>query len=577
MMATNTPTFKSDIYKSIASNQLVVYSIHSLYNDGDEISSEDIISACFILFPQKFSLKKYPQWPDSALIGRRLNDCRGNGLIAAKIDTGYKLTAKGSRLAEKAAKTLGVAHPKVNKPSQPKKTVRVPGKKAGSAPTKKALPAPVRTPLRNKREQKIEVEQELKAEGKKVQNTGTDQRSAPIGPAVKTRPVKQKSITPAKKVSPTPLTMVSKVKQESKAEGDKAVLPFVKVNTQKQILPAKKVLPNSAVEATKARQRRKAVPTMLKVRAVKQKRNVSIKKVLTIPVFEMPNARQEKKSNFKLKSQPTVVLVKMSSPKLKQNAPVKKGLPVPVPVLETTKVKLGQNEIILTPAIRVKSHPAKQKRTVPIKRIFPTPLIKIPKVKQDESGKDAPPAIAVKVDPKKQKRTAPVKKALPLPVKETPKVKQEQKVKNIQPVTSSKTDPLKQKQTTSTKKVMPSPIDETPKVKQEEEIIPAEVTTGISQEAKVRAGKFVRMMEMSDAYIQYKKNGKEARINEFDFRSLLLCTMESSPETLARNVELFKGYADLHNRRDLTSFLAYCADKFSHIFAPQKKAIRKIK
>jgi hypothetical protein len=57
----------------------------------------------------------------------------------------------------------------------------------------------------------------------------------------------------------------------------------------------------------------------------------------------------------------------------------------------------------------------------------------------------------------------------------------------------------------------------------------------------------------------------------------LLCTLESSPETLARNVELFNGSADLQNRPDLISFLVYCADKFSHIFSPQKKAIRKIK
>ena len=84
------------------------------------------------------------------------------------------------------------------------------------------------------------------------------------------------------------------------------------------------------------------------------------------------------------------------------------------------------------------------------------------------------------------------------------------------------------------------------------------------EEVRIRAGKFVHLMERSDAYIHYKKNGKNSKIGEFDFRSLLLCTMESSRETLAKNVELFKGYASIHNRQDLLTFLDYCKDRFSY-------------
>jgi hypothetical protein len=76
----------------------------------------------------------------------------------------------------------------------------------------------------------------------------------------------------------------------------------------------------------------------------------------------------------------------------------------------------------------------------------------------------------------------------------------------------------------------------------------------VSREAKERAGKFTRLMERSDAYILYKKNGSKSNISEFNFRSLLLCTMESSAETLARNVNLFKGYAGIHHRQDLIVF-----------------------
>ena len=85
------------------------------------------------------------------------------------------------------------------------------------------------------------------------------------------------------------------------------------------------------------------------------------------------------------------------------------------------------------------------------------------------------------------------------------------------------------------------------------------------------------MMERSDAYIHYKKNGSNSRISEFDFRSLLLCTMESSAETLARNVNLFKGYAGIHHRQDLIVFLIFCEDKFSHLLKPQNQPLRKVK
>jgi len=100
----------------------------------------------------------------------------------------------------------------------------------------------------------------------------------------------------------------------------------------------------------------------------------------------------------------------------------------------------------------------------------------------------------------------------------------------------------------------------------------------VSKEEKAKAGKFVHLMERSDAYIQYKKNGRNSKIGEFDFRSLLLCTMESSHETLAKNVKLFKGYAGIHNRQDLLIFLSHCEDRFSYLLiAPQKQLKKPIR
>jgi hypothetical protein len=90
----------------------------------------------------------------------------------------------------------------------------------------------------------------------------------------------------------------------------------------------------------------------------------------------------------------------------------------------------------------------------------------------------------------------------------------------------------------------------------------------IHPELKSRARKFVRSIEASDAYRHFKKG---APLNEFDFRSLLLCTMESPPATLARNLNQFKEYVNIHDRKDLLSFLEFCEGKFSSLLGAQKK------
>ncbi len=74
MTATQTPKFNPELYAPIKSNHLVIYAIYDLQKQVETISPEDVISICFTLFPQRFCLKKYPQWPDSAMIARRLHD-----------------------------------------------------------------------------------------------------------------------------------------------------------------------------------------------------------------------------------------------------------------------------------------------------------------------------------------------------------------------------------------------------------------------------------------------------------------------------------------------------------------------
>jgi hypothetical protein len=107
----NPPQFDPEVYTKIAMNDLVVYSMHFLNTQGIAITSEDIVSACFTLFPKRFSLVKYPYWPDSAVVSRRWSDCRRKGYIVGSVANGFKLTPRGHKFAERIEKMLGGLSP----------------------------------------------------------------------------------------------------------------------------------------------------------------------------------------------------------------------------------------------------------------------------------------------------------------------------------------------------------------------------------------------------------------------------------------------------------------------------------
>lgn len=292
------------MYKKIALNDLVVYSIHHFQHDGVEITTEDIISGCFLLFPRRFSMRNYPHWPDSAVVSRRWNECRVKGYIAGSAAEGFKVTARGVKFAERVAKKLGVSKP---------------------------------------------------------------------------------------------------------------------------------------AQVTKAR-------------------------------------------------------------------PPKK-------VFKTRAILLNKSGVI---------HPTNAHASVQTSRVTKAPPVR--------SNKVQTPVSVGKLRPTK---TSPIKSVIMRP-----------------PVLIAKEGH-----------------------KLTDTVHPVQVR--MSKEIKARAGKFVYMMERSDAYIHYKKNGKNSKIGEFDFRSMLLCTMESSRETLAKNLKLFKDYAGIHNREDLLIFLNYCGNRFSYLLVSAQRKLKK--
>ena len=103
----NIPKFDRKIYDNIAMNDLVTYGVYYLSEAGREIVDSDIVAICFLLFPRRFDLRGYPQWPDSTVVNKRWLDCRAKGLITGSAKDGFALTPKGMKLAEKVGKQLG--------------------------------------------------------------------------------------------------------------------------------------------------------------------------------------------------------------------------------------------------------------------------------------------------------------------------------------------------------------------------------------------------------------------------------------------------------------------------------------
>jgi hypothetical protein len=102
----NIPKFDPEIYTRVALNDLVTYAVYHLSQSKNEITAEDIVAACFLLFPNRFALNGYPYWPDSTVVNKRWVDCRDKGFITGSTARGFTLTPKGLELAEKAGKTL---------------------------------------------------------------------------------------------------------------------------------------------------------------------------------------------------------------------------------------------------------------------------------------------------------------------------------------------------------------------------------------------------------------------------------------------------------------------------------------
>ena len=88
-------------YDGIDLDRLVIYTMVVLEKLGIELSLENIIVGAFKLFPKKFSLVGYYEFPDATRVEKALWRCKGNKRqwIGGKTPHGYLITDKTKTIA----------------------------------------------------------------------------------------------------------------------------------------------------------------------------------------------------------------------------------------------------------------------------------------------------------------------------------------------------------------------------------------------------------------------------------------------------------------------------------------------
>lgn len=88
-----------EIYRRVNIGDLILISFYNLENSRKKIDFELILKECFRLFPNKFNLSKYPQWPDARKLDRPLRSLRDRKLISGNPKEFFSLTNAGKKTA----------------------------------------------------------------------------------------------------------------------------------------------------------------------------------------------------------------------------------------------------------------------------------------------------------------------------------------------------------------------------------------------------------------------------------------------------------------------------------------------
>ena len=95
-------------YEHISYDDLVTYAVYRLTaGNGSQTTFEDIVAEAFRLFPKRFSLRGYPDWPDSAVVNKSwLRSRTDKKYIVGSVKDGFRLTQRGLEVAERVEQRL---------------------------------------------------------------------------------------------------------------------------------------------------------------------------------------------------------------------------------------------------------------------------------------------------------------------------------------------------------------------------------------------------------------------------------------------------------------------------------------
>lgn len=107
--------FDPEQYNSIDLDRLIMYTAVELDRLNIELTFENIVVGAFLLFPEKFSLARYPEYPDALRVDKALRRRYKGRWIGGKTSHGFWITDMTLRVAAQAEALLSkksLRHPK---------------------------------------------------------------------------------------------------------------------------------------------------------------------------------------------------------------------------------------------------------------------------------------------------------------------------------------------------------------------------------------------------------------------------------------------------------------------------------
>ena len=128
MNETNSPTILSDLiaydsslYENIDLTGLAAFALHTLHQRNIPTTFENVVVTLYRLFPKKFSLEGYPEYPDATRANRTLMQLtpKYRNWARGTVQKGYVLTEKGSSKVGIVRRALEGQQPITTKLPQP--------------------------------------------------------------------------------------------------------------------------------------------------------------------------------------------------------------------------------------------------------------------------------------------------------------------------------------------------------------------------------------------------------------------------------------------------------------------------